>query len=70
VGALGCQHRRGNRIDRPVEFGYKAQVTDNNDSIILDYTVEYSASGGPQLAPVGHVPPRGHRRPRLRPGRR
>ena len=44
---------RKGRIDRPVEFGYKAQVTDNDDGIILDYTVEYGAApDGPQLAPA------------------
>ena len=56
---------RKGRIDRPVEFGYKAQVTDNDDGIILDYNVEYGAApDGPQLAPAvervarraGHVP--------------
>ncbi len=31
---------RKGRIDRPVEFGCKAQVTDNDDGIILDYRVE------------------------------
>jgi transposase, IS5 family len=45
--------RKGS-IDRPVEFGYKAQVSDNDDGIILDYAVEYGD----------------HRRPRLRPRRR
>jgi IS5 family transposase len=44
---------RKGRIDRPVEFGYKAQVSDNDDGIILDYTVEYGAApDGPQLAPT------------------
>jgi IS5 family transposase len=44
---------RKGRIDRPVEFGYKAQVADNDDGIILDYTVEYGAiPDGPQLAPA------------------
>jgi transposase, IS5 family len=44
---------RKGRIGRPVEFGYKAQVTDNDDGIILDYTVEYGAvPDGPQLAPA------------------
>jgi len=44
---------RKRRIDRPVEFGYKAQVTDNDDGIILDYNVEYGAApDGPQLAPA------------------
>jgi IS5 family transposase len=35
---------RKGRIDRPVEFGYKAQVADNDDGIILDYAVEYGAA--------------------------
>lgn len=44
---------RKGRIDRPVEFGYKAQVTGNDDGIILDYAVEYGAApDGPQLAPA------------------
>jgi IS5 family transposase len=44
---------RKGRIDRPVEFGYKAQVADNDDGIIFDYTVEYGAiPDGPQLAPA------------------
>jgi len=44
---------RKGRIDRPVEFGYKAQVTDNDDGIILDYNVELGAApDGPQLAPA------------------
>jgi IS5 family transposase len=56
---------RKGRIDRPVEFGYKAQVADNDDGIILDYAIEYGAApDGPQLAPAvqriraraGHVP--------------
>jgi transposase, IS5 family len=44
---------RKGRIDRPVEFGYKAQVTDNDDGIVLDYCVECGAApDGPQLAPA------------------
>jgi IS5 family transposase len=44
---------RKGRIDRPVEFGYKAQVTDNDDGVVLDYSVEYGAApDGPQLAPA------------------
>lgn len=35
---------RKGRIDRPVEFGYKAQVTENDDGIVLDYAVEYGAA--------------------------
>jgi IS5 family transposase len=44
---------RKGRIDRPVEFGYKAQVADNDDGVVLDYAVEYGAApDGPQLAPA------------------
>ncbi len=57
---------RKGRIDRPVEFGYKAQVTDNDDGIILDYSVEYGAApDGPQLAPaVGRIRRRAGQVPR------
>jgi IS5 family transposase len=57
---------RKGRIDRPVEFGYKAQVTDNDDGIVLDYSVEYGAApDGPQLAPaVERVARRAGRVPR------
>jgi IS5 family transposase len=57
---------RKGRIDRPVEFGYKAQVADNDDGIILDYSVEYGAApDGPQLAPaVERVTRRAGRTPR------
>src|SRR5215831_10635231 len=41
---------RKGRIDRPVEFGYKAQVADNDDGIILDYNEYGAAPDGPQLA--------------------
>jgi IS5 family transposase len=42
---------RKGRIDKPVEFGYKAQVTDNDDGVILDCNVESGAApDGPQLA--------------------
>jgi IS5 family transposase len=44
---------RKGRIDRPVEFGYKAQVVDNDDGIVVDHTVEYGAApDAPQLAPA------------------
>ena len=44
---------RKGRIDRPVEFGYKAQVVDNDDGIILDYSLEPGAApDAPQLAPA------------------
>lgn len=41
------------RLGKPVEFGYKAQVVDNGDGIILDHTVEVgNPADGPQLAPA------------------
>jgi IS5 family transposase len=44
---------RKGRIDRPVEFGYKAQVAGNDDGVIVDYSVEYGAvPDGPQLKPA------------------
>jgi transposase, IS5 family len=57
---------RKGRIDRPVEFGYKAQVSDNDDGVILDYNVEYGAApDGPQLAPaIKRVTRRAGRAPR------
>jgi IS5 family transposase len=36
------------RLDKPVEFGYKAQMLDNDDGVIVDYTVE---AGNPPDAP-------------------
>jgi IS5 family transposase len=62
----GARPIRKGRIDRPVEFGYKAQVTDNDDGIILDYNLEYGAApDGPQLAPaVERVSRRAGRTPR------
>jgi IS5 family transposase len=44
---------RKGRIDRPVEFGYKAQVIDNDDGIILDCGVQAgNPPDAPQLAPA------------------
>jgi IS5 family transposase len=44
---------RKGRTGRPVEFGYKAQVSDNDDGIVLDYAVECGAApDGPQLVPA------------------
>jgi IS5 family transposase len=41
------------RLGKPVEFGYKAQVTDNDDGVILDHTLEKgNPPDGPQLAPA------------------
>jgi transposase, IS5 family len=46
VSLHDCDARpiRKGRIDRPVEFGYKAQVADNDEGIILDYSVELGAA--------------------------
>jgi IS5 family transposase len=44
---------RKGRIDKPVEFGYKAQVIDNDDGIVVDYGVEAgNPPDAPQLAPA------------------
>jgi IS5 family transposase len=44
---------RKGRLGRPVEFGYKAQVVDNVDGIILDHNVEVgNPADAPQLAPA------------------
>lgn len=44
---------RKGRLGRPVEFGYKAQIVDNTDGIVLDYTVEIGNPGdAEQLAPA------------------
>jgi transposase, IS5 family len=54
------------RLGRPVEFGYKAQVTDNDDGVVLDYAVEQgNPADAPQLAPaIGRVIKRTGRKPR------
>jgi transposase, IS5 family len=54
------------RLGRPVEFGYKAQVVDNDDGVVLDHTVERgNPADAPQLVPaVGRVIRRTGRRPR------
>jgi IS5 family transposase len=44
---------RKGRLGKPVEFGYKAQIVDNADGVILDHTVEVgNPVDGPQLAPA------------------
>jgi len=44
---------RKGRLGRPVEFGYKAQVVDNVDGVILDHNVEVgNPPDAPQLAPA------------------
>lgn len=41
------------RLGRPVEFGYKAQVVDNVDGVVLDYrVVKGNPADGPMLAPA------------------
>jgi transposase, IS5 family len=54
------------RLGKPVEFGYKAQVVDNDDGIVLDHTVHQgNPPDAPQLAPaVERVMTRTRRRPR------
>jgi IS5 family transposase len=54
------------RLGRPVEFGYKAQVVDNADGVVLDHTVaQGNPPDAPQLAPaVERVIARTGRRPR------
>ena len=37
------------RLGKPVEFGYKAQLVDNDDGVIVDYNVE---AGNPPDAPM------------------
>jgi IS5 family transposase len=37
------------RLGKPVEFGYKAQVTDNDDGVVVDHNVEM---GNPPDAPM------------------
>ena len=44
---------RKGRLGKPVEFGYKAQIVDNADGVILDHTIELgNPVDAPQLAPA------------------
>lgn len=54
------------RLGKPVEFGYKGQVLDNEDGVLLDHTVEQgNPPDAPQLAPaVDRAIQRTGRRPR------
>jgi IS5 family transposase len=54
------------RLGKPVEFGYKAQVVDNDDGVVLDHTLEQgNPPDAPQLAPaVERVTKRTGRKPR------
>jgi transposase, IS5 family len=56
---------RKGRLGKPVEFGYKAQIVDNADGIVLDHNVEIgNPADAPQLVPAiarittrtGHAP--------------
>jgi IS5 family transposase len=41
------------RLGKPVEFGYKAQVADNPDGVVLDYQIEIgNPADAPQLVPA------------------
>jgi IS5 family transposase len=41
------------RLGKPVEFGYKAQVADNPDGVVLDYQIEVgNPADAPLLAPA------------------
>jgi IS5 family transposase len=54
------------RLGKPVEFGHKAQIVDNDDGIVLDHNVEQgNPADAPQLAPaVKRVTKRAGRTPR------
>src|SRR6476469_2163318 len=41
------------RLGKPVEFGYKAQLVDNEDGVVLDHDVQH---GNPADAHVSHRP--------------
>ncbi len=57
---------RKGRTGRPVEFGYKAQVTGNDDGVIVDYGIEAGhPADAPQLAPaISRIARRAGRVPR------
>ena len=53
------------RLGKPVEFGYKGQVVDNDDGIVLDHQLHVgNPADAPQLAPaIGRVTARSGRPP-------
>jgi transposase, IS5 family len=57
---------RKGRLGKPVEFGYKAQVADNDDGIVLDHDVALgNPPDAPRLAPaIERVSKRAKRAPR------
>jgi len=41
------------RLGKPVEFGYKAQLVDNEDGVVLDHDVQHgNPADAPRLAPA------------------
>lgn len=54
------------RLGKPVEFGYKGQVVDNDDGVVLDHSLHQgNPADAPQLAPaIERVISRSGRRPR------
>jgi IS5 family transposase len=54
------------QLGKPVQFGYKAHLIDNDDGVVLDHDLQQgNPADGPQLAPaVGRVIKRTGRRPR------
>jgi transposase, IS5 family len=54
------------RLGKPVEFGYKAQILDNDDGIVLDHDIQVgNPADAPQLAPaIQRVKDRAGRAPR------
>ncbi len=54
------------QLSKPVQFGYKAQIVDNDDGVVLDHTLEQgNPPDAPQLAPaIERVIRRTGRRPR------
>ena len=54
------------QLGKPVQFGYKAQVVDNDDGVVLDHTLHQgNPADAPQLAPaVERVIARAGRKPR------
>jgi transposase, IS5 family len=56
---------RKGRLGKPVEFGYKAQIVDNADGVILDHDIEVgNPPDAPQLAPaIARVATRAGRTP-------
>jgi IS5 family transposase len=57
---------RKRRLGKRVEFGYKAQIVDNADGVIIDHTIEIgNPADAPQLAPaIGRITARTGNTPR------